>query len=154
MNIAQEKHTEIDGDKQGEIKHRVFESKNHKFVLLTLILTIPYSAFATYVIITHDVHLFNFDGVIIPVWQSILLAIGAFILLFLMPLLSMNTVDELETHINMKACALGILSTVAIYPVWRLLSLSEIVTAPTADQAFLLMVLSVMTSYIIIKIKS
>ncbi len=154
MNIAQEKHAKLNGEKQGEIKHRVFESKNHKFLFLTLISAILYSAFAAYVAITNNVHLLDFSGITIPAWQSILLAIGAFILLFLLPLLSMKTVDELETNINMKACALGVLSTVAIYPAWRILSLSGILTTPSADQTFLLVLLTSLASYIIIKIRS
>lgn len=116
MNIAPEKHTKLNGEKQGEIKHRIFESKNHKFVLLTLISAILYCAFAAYVAITNNVHLLDFRGITIAAWQSILLAIGAFILLFLLPLLSMKTVDELETQINIKACAFGLLGTMAIYP--------------------------------------
>lgn len=154
MNISQEKQNKKQDKGLGEIKHKNFESKNHKLVFFTLLSLIPYVAFATYIAITNNVYLFDFDGTNLPVWQTIILAIGAFIFMFLLPLLSMKTVDELETLINMKACALGILGTIAIYPSWRILSYSNITPAPTADQTFLLVLITALASYIIIKIRS
>lgn len=146
--------TMITHEKEGEIRHKNFERKNHLFITMAVIYACFFTAFASYVMVKNNVHLLNFSGITIPVWQSVILAIGTFIAMFILPLLSMKTVDELEMQINVKACVIGILSTAAIYPAWRALSLSNLLPVPTGDQTFLMIIGSAFLSYLFIKIRN
>lgn len=84
---------------------------------------------------------------------AIFLTALTLLVLIIMPALGLRHMDELERRLNINATAFCGLAGLAAFPAWHLLSLGQLLPAPTALGMFVILIASGFISYAILKFR-